>query len=154
MYAVPWYPKSGGVKEYELTKTAYKKSDTGVAYGGKFIEGFYHAQISSVQGYIRTLKPKFIITLGKAALFSVLGESGIDDFRGSMEEFVLEEGVTIPVLPTHSPERIYKQPQLRFLVSRDLERVVDCLETGWPEPPWKICINPDYDTAIGKLQWL
>lgn len=107
-------------------------------------------RISETRKYIDQLQPKFIIALGEGALMAVCNERGIDNFRGSMETY-RNESTCIPVLPTHSTSRIFKQPQLRFLVSSDLARVAQHIETGWPEPPWDVVINPTFDQAYEYL---
>jgi uracil-DNA glycosylase len=152
-YAYKEIPPKNDIKNCYMTKTAAKKGDA-VEYKGKYITHGFMDYIEVLHGEIQSLRPKCIIALGEGALFGVLGESGIDDFRGSMEYY--EDGVvSIPVLPTHSPARVFKQTQLRYLVSRDLSRIDECIEQGgWPDPAWNILINPTEDEAIEKLQWL
>lgn len=103
-----------------------------------------------VLNYILEVRPKFIIVLGEASLMAVCGERGIDDFRGSMEYFTMGD-LQIPVLPTHSTSRIFKQPHLRFLVSSDIGRVKRAIEKGWMEPEWDVVINPTYCEAHAYL---
>lgn len=152
-YAYKMIPPQNDVKNCFLTKTAAKKGDA-VELHGKFVTPEFNDFVEVLHGEILQLRPKLIVTVGEAALFATLGESGIDDFRGSMEYFVADE-FRAPTLPTHSPARIFAQPQLRYLVSRDMSRIPDCLETGmWPDPNWNITINPSYDEAVERLQWI
>lgn len=128
------------------------KEGEAVEFKPKFrISSVLGERFEEVRAYIQKLQPKFIIALGEAALMAVCNEKGIDDFRGSMEYFD-EGGLNIPVLPTHTTSRIFKQPQLRFLVSSDFGRVGTYLESGWPEPPWDVVINPTYCEALSYLR--
>ncbi len=153
VYAYKEIPPKNDIKNCFLTKTAAKKGDA-VEVNGKYITHEFAKYVGELHDEILQLRPKLIVTAGEAALFSVLGESGIDDFRGSMEYYE-RDGFRTPTLPTHSPARVFAQPQLRYLVSRDMSRISDCLEQGkWPDPNWSITINPDYGTAVKRLQWI
>lgn len=131
-------------KDYDNGKAVCFKHKTYIA--PELAERF-----NEIRSYIRSVNPKFLLLLGEAALMGVLGEKGIDDFRGSMEYF--EDGdVKIPAMPTHSTSRVFKQPQLRFLISSDVARVAKHLNEGWPDPNWNVTINPDVATAVGYLE--
>lgn len=152
-YAHKTTPKGNDVKSAYLKKTEVEKQGLGVLQNGKYITHYFSACIEEIHYEIQQLQPKFIITLGEAAMFACLGESGIDDFRGSMEWYIRGE-TKIPVMPTHSPARLFKQTQLRYLVSRDLARVEEQFESGWADPNWEIIINPDVCEATAYLEWL
>lgn len=145
-------PPKNDIKNCFVKKTDVKKG-LGVEYKRSYITYELEEYIEVLHEEILRLRPKFIITLGEGALFGVLGERGIDNFRGSMEYFE-SHGLSIPVLPTHSPARIVKQTQLRYLVSRDLARVEEHLDAGWPDPEWDIIINPSKEKAVSVLRWL
>jgi uracil-DNA glycosylase len=115
-----------------------------------YIDSSLSEMFERVRSYIVQTSPKFVIVLGEAALMAVCGERGIDDFRGSMEYFT-EGDFSVPVLPTHSTSRVFKQPQLRFLVSSDIARVGKHIGEGWPEPQWDVVINPTYCEAHAYL---
>ncbi|ATB52665.1 3'-5'exonuclease and polymerase domain protein [Vibrio phage vB_VspS_VS-ABTNL-3] len=151
-YAHKTTPKGNDIKSAYLKKTEVEKQGLGVLQDGKYITHEFCGYIEEIHKEIANLQPKFIITVGEGALFAVLGESGIDDFRGSMEWYTRGD-FKVSVMPTHSPARVFKQTQLRYLVSRDLARVEEHLESGWQDPDWKIIINPDYDTVCEKLNW-
>lgn len=151
-YAYKEVPPRNDIKNCFLTKSKVKTGEA-VEYKGSYITPLFELYMGELHGEILSLRPKFIITLGEGALFATLGERGIDDFRGSMEYYE-NDGQKISVLPTHSPARITKQTQLRYLVSRDLARVAEHLDTGWLDPDWKIIINPTEEKAISTLRWL
>lgn len=152
-YAYKEIPPQNDIDKCFLTKSKVKSGEA-VEVNGKYITPLFDEYIGALHDEILQLSPKLIITLGNAALFATLGEYGIDDFRGSMEVFERGE-IHIPVLPTHSPARVFKQPQLRYLVSRDLSRVSDCLEQGgWPDPKWDVLTNPTYEQTIERLEWI
>ena len=150
-YTFKSIPKGKDIKGEYTNKTAVKKGE-GVEYAGKFITHRYLEAIEELQAEVSKLEPTAIICFGEAALFGLLGESGIDDFRGSMECFKAAGGKDIITMPTHSPVRINKQPHLRYLVSRDLTRVAEHYTSGvWPEPDWDITINPTFPQAYNIL---
>lgn len=132
----------------KYTKTAVNKGEA-VEFEKAFVSEEYVKCVEALRWEIDKLKPKFIITLGELALRGVLGEKGIDDFRGSMEYY---KG--IPCMPTHSMARVYKQTHLRFIVASDFAKVRKHFKEGWPEPDWKILINPSFPEVMERLQIL
>lgn len=153
-YVYKQIPRANDIKNHMDLGRSKLKTGEAVEFEGRVVTPEFKDYVDVLRGEIEKLKPKFIITVGEAALFGALGEKGIDDFRGSMEWYTCADGSKIPALPTHSPARIFKQPQLRFLVSRDLGRVGEHFEKGWPEPEYRIIINPDKEKTVGILRGL
>lgn len=111
-----------------------------------------HPKVASQQERIlreiEAVRPEVIVCLGNAALHSVLGQWGIQAWRGSIASF---KG--IPVLATYSPQYIFRVWADRPVVVADLQRVRRVLDEGVAkEPEWDFIIEPDYRTAVDCLE--
>lgn len=133
--------KGMGVEQLFLNKTESKKQPS-CDVNGTFIKAEYMGHIAQVQAWIKEIKPKMILAMGKGGLFCMTGEGSIDSYRGSMEDW---NG--IPVMPVHSPERIMKQWKLRNPTLQDIRKAVGHKDSGWPDPGYQFVTEPDLETA-------
>lgn len=74
---------------------------------------------------VRARVPRVVVALGNAALLSLLGKSGIQDERGTVN-WSSELGAY--VVPTYHPAAVLRNPNLYIDVVRDFHRVAGLLE--------------------------
>lgn len=101
-----------------------------------------------IRGEIERLKPDVILCLGNASLHTLLGQWGIQAWRGSIASY---EG--IPVIATYTPQYIFRVWADRTVVVADLQRVRRILEEGVAaEPEWDFIIRPNFREAEQCLE--
>lgn len=120
------------------------KRDTIFNFHQHLHDRWVHPKIASSQdrlaAEIEAVSPEVIICLGNASLHSLLGQWGIQAWRGSIADY---RG--IPVLATYSPQYIFRVWSDRPVVIADLRRVRRILDEGVAkEPDWDFIIAPDF----------
>lgn len=103
-----------------------------------------------VKREIELLRPEVIVLLGNASLHTLLGQWGIQSWRGSLAYY---EG--IPVIATYTPQYLFRMWNQRPVVVADLQKVKRVLEVGTPkEPDWDFIIRPSFQVAESTLAGL
>lgn len=120
------------------------KKDTIPGFHQYLHDRWVHPKVASQQDRIHreieACSPDVIICLGNAALHSLLGQWGIQAWRGSIASF---KG--IPVLATYTPQYLFRVWADRPVVVADLQRVRRILDEGVAkEPDWDFIIAPDF----------
>jgi uracil-DNA glycosylase len=87
---------------------------------GKYVLPAMRHHVETLWARLETWKPNIIVALGNTACWATLGETKITQLRGTVK---VSPRLGIKVLPTYHPAAILRQPELRTIVLRDLDKV-------------------------------
>jgi DNA polymerase len=77
---------------------------------------------------IAIIRPEIIVTLGATSTRALLGAiGGITSVRGRIFNLSLDDGTTVPVLPTFHPAALLRDPELKKPVWEDMKQLRDRL---------------------------
>lgn len=116
--------------------------------GDKWVHQNLVAGLERIQRYLGEVKPKLVITLGKAPLLMLTGYDSVNDWGGSR---ISQPGYPYTILPTFHPRDLVKQPANRFILEMDLTRAYN-IYTGKQIPRiYDFVLKPTMAQATGYL---
>ncbi len=106
--------------------------------------------LECLQKEIEEVRPSVIIALGNVAMWSLTGEYGITDWRGSLEASIL--GPKIKVIPTvHPREMLYHKEWIDICIS-DFKRASRHRQSpDFPVNSKNICLGPSFEDVVSSL---
>lgn len=117
---------------------------------GKRISPEVRAGIDRLAADLAEIKPNLVIALGNTPLWTLTGHDGITDWRGSVLECKLVEG--LKVLPTYHPAAILRMYDWRAIAIHDLKRAV--VEATYAEiryPKYEFNVSPSFNEIMRVL---
>lgn len=157
---VPFTGDSGAKLNYLLEKAGIDRDDVYLTFAVKckaFRPSDIKAKhIEACESYlireILDVRPRVIITMGKAPLISLTGETTVKDFRGHFEEFEVdykhkkkERTFKTKVIPTFSATASLAKWEYNDYIIHDLKKAKKFLKTGevptTPKPKHKLVLS-------------
>ena len=103
---------------------------------------------ASVERRLAEVAPKLVITLGKAPLVCLTGQTAIAKWRGSR---LTPPGLPFTVLPTIHPRTLVQQPDQKFILEMDLSRAYNIYTHRQVPRGYRFTIAPTFDEVVERL---
>lgn len=95
---------------------------------------------------------KFVLVLGNMALQALLGETGINNWRGSVKSIRLaDRNEPALLLATYNPAYPVREPKLEVIFRYDIGKFDRIIRNGYKEPQLTMHINPSFTES---MQWI
>lgn len=115
---------------------------------GKWWSPYLWAGVQRVQAQLAEVAPRVVITLGKAPLAALFGQTAIDKWRGSR---LAPPEHPFTIVPTIHPRTLKLMPERGFILNMDISRAYN-IYTGKQLPRvYDFTIAPDFPTAVEHL---
>jgi DNA polymerase I-like protein with 3'-5' exonuclease and polymerase domains/uracil-DNA glycosylase len=144
---------AGGKIEGLIAQTKGAITSNHTQVNGKWVTEQVAAGIDALKREIELVRPNVVIALGNLALFALTGEWGVDNWRSSIMESNLVQG--LKVIPTLPPSRINQVWALRPIMVHDLKRAVrQSLSPAINRTQYDFQIRPTFEQARDQLESL
>jgi len=118
-----------------------------IEYQGRRVAPCIKEGVERLEATINRVKPEVIIAFGNLALWALTGQSGIGKWAGSrmaINTGIMPNTKCRPVVfPTLHPKTLFRQPEYRPMVSRDLHRAAVATPADTP-PDYRFITRPTY----------
>lgn len=95
---------------------------------------------------------KVIICMGNISLNALLNFTGIQQYRGSVYEYKIDENIVCPVVVAQNPNTVIKMPETEIVFQMDMEKVSRVLNGDYKEHEITKIINPTFAEAKAMMR--
>ena len=146
------YPPSGKLEEWLTFKPKVAAKNGFIPRGSAYVHPTVASHIDDLEREIAAVRPNIMILAGNAALWAVLGEWGISNWRGSL---LPEPRFGIKCLPTFNPAYLFQSWEQRPLMVWDYKKVAREQHSGaLPVRQTNFILRPSATDAIAWLDAL
>lgn len=103
---------------------------------------------------IERAEPHVVVAMGSLALWALTGRTGLEDWRGSLEQCSLVDW-PLKIIPTYPPQSLWLRPELKQLIKLDLRRVKnESASKEFPKIVERFILEPDFNQCRDTLDML
>ena len=141
------YRPYGGDTNSMIAKTRAQKTEDHVLVNGLWVDPVLAEGVKELKEEINKIKPNIIVALGNIALWALTGNTGIEQWRGSLCQF---QGIKI--IPTISPIGVVRQLEWNPIVLEDFKRIKrEMVSKEMPEIVENFLVSPSFEEATSRL---
>lgn len=146
------YPEDGKVENFITFRPKVAEKLGFVPRKNAFLHPAVASHLDHLENEIAAVRPNIMILAGNVALWAVLGEWGISDWRGSL---MADPTFGIKCVPTFNPAYLFQSWEQRPIIVWDYKKVRREADSGAiPERETSFIIRPSFGEAISYIDSL